>query len=214
MWSQRDQFTNAQLPIVDQQLISDQHTTRTKNHSASSTSKAPFGVHRDELDINPGDIVYLYSDKSKLHGRDRYLVTSVDKPWCNIRKFAGTQFRCNSYRVKINECFKVPNETNPNLQYNQHMPLTNTEEDDTDDIIDPPSPTPVKIVHQPPTPQLIPVEISDPITNVEPVTAIQPANNEEVTTPVDTENITVVVPAPRRLTRTKNIPVYLNDYDL
>ena len=32
MWSQRDQFTNQQIPFLDQQMIQMQHQTRSENH--------------------------------------------------------------------------------------------------------------------------------------------------------------------------------------
>ncbi len=58
-------------------------------------------------DISVGDLVYLHSEKTKLHARDRYLVTVIDGVWCNVRKFTGSQLRTGSYRVKQSECLKV-----------------------------------------------------------------------------------------------------------
>ena len=53
-------------------------------------------------------MVYLYSDQSKLKSRPRYLVTSIEGEWCNIKKFSGSQLRNYSYRVKKSECYRVP----------------------------------------------------------------------------------------------------------
>ena len=39
MWYQRDQFTNSQIPIADQQLILDQHDARSANHPYSAKAK-------------------------------------------------------------------------------------------------------------------------------------------------------------------------------
>ena len=41
MWMQHDQFTACQLPLADQQLILEQHESRTANHAHSQLSKAP-----------------------------------------------------------------------------------------------------------------------------------------------------------------------------
>jgi hypothetical protein len=47
----------------------------------------------------------------KVFARYRYLVVQVDGLWCDIRKFVGSQLRNNSYRVKLSECYMVPNWT-------------------------------------------------------------------------------------------------------
>ena len=58
--------------------------------------------------ISVGDIVYLYQDKSKTYARPRYIVASIDGDWCFIRKFIGKQLRETAYKVKLKECYKVP----------------------------------------------------------------------------------------------------------
>ena len=60
------------------------------------------------MPIQVGDLVYITSDGSKTHARNRYLVVSVDGLWCNVRKFTGSQLRSTSYRVKLSECYCVP----------------------------------------------------------------------------------------------------------
>ena len=104
MWTQRDMFDNQQLPIDDLHLIESQHHLRSINHPYSETSKSPGAVTLAPTDVQPGDLVYLYSDGSKLKARDRYMVVHVDGPWCDVRKFAGAQLRKQSYRVKRSEC--------------------------------------------------------------------------------------------------------------
>ena len=42
MWTQRDQFSNSQIPLVDRDLIMTQHKTRVLNHPYSELSKAPL----------------------------------------------------------------------------------------------------------------------------------------------------------------------------
>ncbi|KAJ8396457.1 hypothetical protein AAFF_G00017630 [Aldrovandia affinis] len=107
MLLQRDQFSNRQLPVNDQELIMKQHLQRVTNHPYSVRSKTPSGRVAVPPTIRPGDLVYLYGDRNKSKARDRYLVTGVDGAWCNIRKFTGTQLRRTSYRVRLGDCYKV-----------------------------------------------------------------------------------------------------------
>ncbi len=101
---QRDMFTNVQLPISDHDYISRQHQSRVRENLWSMDTSSTCGKSND---ISVGDLVYLHSEKTKLHARDRCLVTVVDGVWCNVRKFTGFQLRTNSYRVKQSECLKV-----------------------------------------------------------------------------------------------------------
>ena len=108
LWTQRSQYTNEQLPISDREVILNQHESRLRNHPLSEKSKNKAETPNQPPDISVGDIVYLASEKRKLKCRDRYLVVVVEKPWCHIKKFTGSQLRATSYKVKINECYRVP----------------------------------------------------------------------------------------------------------
>lgn len=107
MWTQRDQFSNNQLPVADHELILSQQELRQKNHIHSERAKCPSGRFPALPNLCVGDIVYLRCDLNKSKSRDRYLVAEVDPPWCNIRKFAGNQLRRTLYRVKYTDCYKV-----------------------------------------------------------------------------------------------------------
>lgn len=107
MWTQRDQFSNNQLPVADHELILSQQELRQKNHIHSERAKCPSGRFPALPNLCVGDIVYLRCDLNKSKSRDRYLVAEVDPPWCNIRKFAGNQLRQTLYRVKYTDCYKV-----------------------------------------------------------------------------------------------------------
>ncbi|KAJ8383044.1 hypothetical protein SKAU_G00038220 [Synaphobranchus kaupii] len=91
MWTQRDQFSNVQVPLGDGDLVATQHRQRLANHPHSEHSKAPRAQRRPDPALGVGDLVYLHSDRNKSRARDRYLVVSVDPPFCNIRKFVGSQ---------------------------------------------------------------------------------------------------------------------------
>ena len=110
MWTQRDQFSNKQLPLADDHLIALQHEQRLSNHPHSECSKAPVQQRRPAPLIDVGDLVYLHSDLNKSRARDRYLVVALDPPFCDIKKFIGSQLRSSSYHVKLSECLKVPSD--------------------------------------------------------------------------------------------------------
>lgn len=57
-------------------MILQQHNSRIANHTYSERSKSSVQERSD--DISVGDLVYLFSDKSKLKARDRYLVVEVN----------------------------------------------------------------------------------------------------------------------------------------
>ena len=84
MWTQRDQFSNQQIPLHDQSIV--------VKH------------------ISVGNLVYLFSVGNKTRARDRYLVVEVSDSFCSIRKFVRSQLRSTSYRMKTSDCCKVPYE--------------------------------------------------------------------------------------------------------
>ena len=150
MWTQRDQFTNRQINMSDQELIQTQETQRKKNHPYSEYSKAPKGNSHSPQAYEVGELVYLYNDRNKTSPRDRYLITSVDNQWCNVRKLVGAQLRNASYRVKRSEIFRVPQHKQEHTTRNYKHCDMSDEGEEFD--IDPPPPQ---------TPE-IPQEISTP----------------------------------------------------
>ena len=108
LWTQRNQFTHEQLPLSDYQVILDRHKHCSTNHAYSEKSKNPRGLIANTPPLQVGDIVYLFSDKDKSRARDRYVVVSIDTPWCFMKTFRGSQLRATSYKVKLSECYSVP----------------------------------------------------------------------------------------------------------
>ena len=108
---QRDQYTNAQIPIDDMNFIQTKHNRAVKNNISSELSKSGGRGPRFNQPITVGDLIYLISDRSKNSPRDRYLVVSTEDEWCSIRKFVGNTLKSNSYRVKTSEVYKVPTTT-------------------------------------------------------------------------------------------------------
>ena len=132
MWVQRDQFSNAQIPFSDTNLIQEQQQQRLINHPYSEASKTPSKKMPTTPQIDVGDLVYLHNDRNKSRARNRYLVVSVEQLWCNIRKFGGSQLRSTSYRVKLSDCYKVPNQLVESHAYrnNHHQQHSSEEESD------------------------------------------------------------------------------------
>ncbi|CAB4039229.1 Retrovirus-related Pol poly from transposon opus, partial [Paramuricea clavata] len=114
LWTQRDQFTHNQLPICDRKVIQEQHLQRKQNHPYSEKSKNRNRNASASPTINVGDLVYLVAETQP---RSRYLVISVEDPWCVIKKFSGNQLRATSYKVKTTDCLIVPNRSISSTPY-------------------------------------------------------------------------------------------------
>lgn len=129
MLYQRDQFSNIQIPVSDEQLINSQHEAKLDNHKFSEISKAPYRKIPPKCSAKVGDLVYVKSDKSKGKARERYLVISEEGDWLSIRKFTSTQLRAFAYRVKRSEVYSVPYPPDKPLR-----PKTDNECDEADDF--------------------------------------------------------------------------------
>ncbi|XP_078384150.1 LOW QUALITY PROTEIN: uncharacterized protein LOC144666624 [Oculina patagonica] len=206
MWTQRHQFTNSQIPLTNHALIREQHLQRLENHPHSETSKAPRVVFRSSPSISVGDLVYLYCDRNKSKSRDRYLVVLVDREWCNVRNFVGSQLRNVSYRVKKNECYKV-------APFSVHTPRYLNDEDSSDC-----DPDVVESQPLPPPAPGIPIEISSPPSASVPPEDVpscgegsQPGSPDDVE--VNPALSPIVSPAVnKRPTRQRRLPQHLQDY--
>ena len=126
----RDQFSKHQIDVDDQPIISDQFTDGIRNHENSAVSKNPKGKISNHQCVEVGDIVYVTSDLTKHHPRDRYLVVSVEGDWCNVRKFTGVQFRSHTYRIRQRDCTKVPDMTKQGLLPTDKHELENDADDE------------------------------------------------------------------------------------
>ena len=135
MWFRREQHTNSQITTPnDAELIQAQHELRIKSHSVDkkkSNRKIP-----STSSLKPGDIVYLRTEGNKTQARGRYVIISIDSPYCLIRKFTDTQFRKKTYKVKISDCFLATTDnTLSDLTYvngRLHNDSSSSESDDDD----------------------------------------------------------------------------------
>ena len=129
LWTQRDQFTHDQLPICDRKVLQEQHLQRKQNHPYSEKSKNRNRNGSASPTINVGDLVYLVAERDKTQPRSRYLVISVENPWCVIKKFSGNQLRATSYKVKTTDCLIVPNRSMSSTPYPRHDRDSSDEEE-------------------------------------------------------------------------------------
>ena len=84
LWTHRDQYSNTQLAIDDINRIRTQRQQRLKNHPYGERSK--------------------YPKETRVH-------TSIHKIAVVISfKFTNTQIRAVSYKVRLDECYRVPSE--------------------------------------------------------------------------------------------------------
>ena len=69
MWTQRDQFSKTKIPLGDYDLISLSPNLPKANHPSSKYLLAQVA---SSPSIAVGYLVYLYCDRNKSRGRDRY----------------------------------------------------------------------------------------------------------------------------------------------
>jgi hypothetical protein len=224
MWFQRDQFTNAQLPLSDDKLISDQHDQRVSNHEYSAKCKAPTSRYATKTPVAVGDLVYLHTDGSKTQARNRYLVSSVEGDLCCIRKFVGTQVRNTAYRVKRSECYKVPADPGLGPPYTKDSGGESAEEDmpvinaGQQPVPPPPSPPPVpqEIVPQEIVPPAVETleecAIGNPPTQEAHLLLGEEGLSSTVTPPPGPAQAPPLQPEPRRHTRNRRKPKWFDDY--
>ena len=108
IWLQRDQYTNEQLPINDMLIIKSQQKQKNKNQIASSSFKARGKTTQNRTPIEEGSIIYINSDRSKTHPRERYIVTAIYKNTCKVQKFTGRQLRARPYIVNQDDVITIP----------------------------------------------------------------------------------------------------------
>ena len=108
VWTQRDQLTGEQLPIVDRQLILSQHYSHQQNHLSSAKSKARGRTNLPSAGVSVGDLVFLKGDRDKLKAREKYLMVIIREDLsCELRKFTTSQFCSKLYLVPMSECYPV-----------------------------------------------------------------------------------------------------------
>ena len=210
MWTQRDQFSNHQIPLHDQGIIVQQNEQCIANHTHSEKAKAPISRRCPTNHIIVGDLVYLFSDRNKTRARNRYLVVEVTGTFCNIRKFAGSQLRSTSYSLKTSDCYRVPS-----IVTDFRPSTVNSDTDSSSDEALPAQPVP-----PPPSPPVIPSAISTPATQEVPdinlptdqYEPFEDSSPDPVLDSPTTGNNSDTCPLPRRSTRVRRRPARYDDF--
>ena len=230
VWTQRDQLTGEQLPIVDRQLILSQHSSRQQNHTPSAKSKARGRTNLPSAVVSVGDLVFLKGDRDKLKAREKYLVVSIREDLsCELRKFTSSHFRSKVYLVPMSECYPVaPTVLAQSPQgpiRGFHKPSAFDSDDVADPVIPPPRPSTFPasppVVNQPPVcaPPMVlpPVHDAIPVQELPPVPAaiVPPASSPDRSVhAVAPPESAAVVPL-RRTGRQRSAPFWQNqDWDL
>ena len=151
LWTQRDQLTGEQLPIVDRQVILNQHRSRLQNHPSSSVSKAGGKPRLPHPTVSVGTLVFLVCDKSKLAAREKYLIVGLtDSNTCQLPKLTSSQFRSKVYSVPISQCFSVSPTMLAQDPQGPIRGLNEPPDSDSDDDPDPLDPTSETTLPTPP----------------------------------------------------------------
>ena len=108
VWTQRNQLTGHELPIVDPQVMLSQKLSHQQNHFPSAKSKACGHTNMPSAAVSVSDLVFLKSDKDKLKAHKKYLVVSISADLsCKFRKFTTSQFRSKVYSLPMSNCYPV-----------------------------------------------------------------------------------------------------------
>ena len=130
-WTQRDMTTGNQLTVDDKELINLKQLKRCADHEPSAKYKARGKVESTPSNIQIGDLVYIYSDRSKLRSRDKYICTGFEDNLIKVQKFTGCQFRGREYKVKESDLITVAkhNSDNTDSKVSEETPTTISEEE-------------------------------------------------------------------------------------
>ena len=124
IWTQRDMSTGKKLSLCDEELIERKYLQRTQNHHSSAKYKARGKEKlKSPQNIRIGQLVYLYSDRSKLKSRDKYLIVQIAGEEVQVRKFTNAQFRQRVYRVKKSDLIILPEFIDPPYDFKPMIPF-------------------------------------------------------------------------------------------
>ena len=118
-WTKRDMSTGEELLVNDEELINMKYTNRCNSHESSSKYKSRGKISKPSPSLEIGMIVFIYSDRSKLKSREKYLITKVMDEFVIVQKFTKDQFRNREYKVKKSDLIVIPTQTkNPSYKSN------------------------------------------------------------------------------------------------
>ena len=108
IWTQRDMVTGDKLPIIDEKLAGDKYKARLSQHQTSAKYKGRGRTAEKQCNHSVGDIIYLYQDRNKTKGRERYMIMKKNTDGSyEVQKFTDKQFRGKRYKVRGCDIIKV-----------------------------------------------------------------------------------------------------------
>ena len=110
-WTKRCMTTCEPLVVDDKSLIDLKYSQRLNSHGPSSKYSARGKVQQPYPAVEVGDLVHVFSDRSKLKTREKYLITSVGEDTVDAQKLVGSQFRGRSYNIKRSDVIITPKDT-------------------------------------------------------------------------------------------------------
>ena len=87
-WTKRNMSTGQPIDLSDTELIKQKYAQRCSGHEASAKSKSRGKTAATFPPVDVGQLVFLYSDASKLKSRDKYLVTAVE---CSLSRWTDPE---------------------------------------------------------------------------------------------------------------------------
>ena len=117
--SSRDQYTQENLNISDEEIAEEKMNTREKENIYSAKSKAASPTHAQSAGTVKGHVIFLKKDGEKLERRELYLVIYASEDSVSICKLPAAlsgdttiQFQPHNiqYNVKQTDIFLAPNQ--------------------------------------------------------------------------------------------------------
>lgn len=123
----RDQLTGEKLHFDDALLSQQQASIRNDNHTPSALSKASKKSTALRPPISIGDLVFIKAERSKLKGRDRYMVMQITGKLCTLQKINGSLFSSRRYELPLTDIYPVASPALPPTEPSNKLPYSSDE---------------------------------------------------------------------------------------
>ncbi len=218
--TQRDATTGVALDLNDELLSQMQKDTRVDNQISSAQHKASGGPLAVPADISVGSLVYIKDDKSKLRGRERYIVVAKDGTDCTLKKLLKSTLRNQNHKLKTTEIFPVSSNVVRNESYLRGWDGVDDEDEEFDVVeVSPSVVTPVEESPSAVSPfqyadtASVPEDSTLPTDVVDVTTSIIPANNVSADSSTSLGNRDLAPPQ-RKSARARQAPPWQKDYSM
>ncbi len=121
----RDQYSNIDIQVNDNNLSQQQQTKRSQNHIPSSRSKAGTKAAICKADVIVGDLVYVKHEKDKHKIRDRFIITKREGRNATVQKM-NEKFMSKQYLVPLERLYLAQ----PRNSQSAHVDSSSSSDDD------------------------------------------------------------------------------------